>query len=99
MGYKDGQMGLFSSDDNFNAAITAKADKKKSKEYQVIPVDFSEAMIFRKTFLETYRGIKEKPKVAGQKPSDAKKLADVPKDETQKKDEKKKKVEDEKDGF
>ena len=99
MGYKDGQMGLFSSDDNFNAAIIAKADKKKSKDYQVIPVDFSEAMIFRKTFLETYRGIKEKPKVAGQKPGDAKKLADIPKEETQKKDVKKKKVEDEKDGF
>ena len=99
MGYKDGQMGLISSDDNFNAAITAKADKKKIKDYQVIPVDFPEAMLFRKTFLETYRGIKEKPKVAGQKPTDAKKLADVPKDEAQKKDEKKKKVEDEKDGF
>lgn len=99
MGFKDGQMGIFSSDDNFNAAIAAKADKKKNKDYQVIAVDFSEAIIFRKTFLETYRGIKEKPKVAGQKPSDSKKLAEVPKGETQKKDEKKKKVEDEKDGF
>ena len=99
MGYKDGQMGLISSDDNFNALITAKADKKKVKDYQVIPVDFAEAMLYRRTFLETYRGIKEKPKVAGQKPSDGKKLAEVPKDDTQKKEEKKKKAEDEKDGF
>ena len=69
------------------------------KDYQVISVDFAEAMLYRRTFLETYRGIKEKPKVAGQKPSDGKKLAEVPKDETQKKEEKKKKAEDEKDGF
>lgn len=99
MGYKDGQMGLISSDDNFNALITAKADKKKAKDYQVIPVDFAEALVYRKNFLEVYRGIKEKPKVPGQKPADAKKLAEVPKDATQKKDEKKKKAEDEKDGF
>ena len=98
MGYKDGQMGLISSDDSFNA-ITAKADKKKGKDYQVIAVDFAEAMLFRKSFLETYRGIKEKPKAAGAKPTDAKKLADVPKDEAQKKEDKKKKPEDEKDGF
>ena len=99
MGYKDGQMGLISSDDSFNTLITAKADKRKVKDYQVISVDFAEAMLYRRTFLETYRGIKEKPKVAGQKPSDGKKLAEVPKDETQKKEEKKKKAEDEKDGF
>jgi hypothetical protein len=99
MGYKDGQMGLISSDDNFNALITAKADKKKVKDYTVIPVDFAEALMYRKNFLEVYRGIKEKPKVPGQKPTDAKKLAEVPKDEAQKKDEKKKKAEDEKDGF
>ncbi len=98
MGYKDGQMGLISSDDNFNALITAK-EKKKIKDYQVIPVDFGEALVFRKNFLEVYRGIKEKPKVPGQKPADAKKLAEVPKDEAQKKDEKKKKAEEEKDGF
>ena len=99
MGYKDGQMGLISSDDNFNALITAKADKKKIKDYQVIPVDFGEALVYRKNFLEVYRGIKEKPKVPGQKPADAKKLADVPKEDAQKKEEKKKKAEDEKDGF
>jgi hypothetical protein len=99
MGYKDGQMGLISSDDNFNALITAKADKKKVKDYQVIPVDFAEALVYRKNFLEVYRGIKEKPKAPGQKPADAKKLVEVPKDATQKKDEKKKKAEDEKDGF
>lgn len=96
MGYKEGEMGVVSSDDAFNALVGAKGEKKGTKDYQVIPIDLGEAMLFRKTFLETYRGIK--PQVAGKKPADAKKLAEVPKEATQKKDDKKKK-EEEKEGF
>lgn len=92
-GYKEGEMGIISSDDAFNALVT-KGEKKKDKSYQVIAVDYSEAILFRKVFLETYKGIKEPPK--GKK-ADPKKLATVPKEETQKKDEKKKEAE--KDGF
>ena len=99
-GYKEGQMGLISSDQPFNDLLTAKADKqKKSKEYSVIPVDFAEAKLFQKRFLETYRGIKlqPKPKTAPTTAKD-KKVAEAAKDPA-KKDEKKKKAEDEKEGF
>ena len=98
MGYKEGEMGIISSDDSFNALVT-KGEKKKEKSYQVIPVDYSEAIVFRKMFLETYRGIKEPPKTAAKKTTDPKKLAEVPKEQTLKKDEKKKPAEAEKEGF
>lgn len=98
MGYKDGEMGIISSDDAFNALVT-KGEKKKDKSYQVISVDYSEAIMFRKMFLETYRGMKEQPKAAGKKPTDPKKLAEAPKEQVQKKDDKKKEAEKEKDGF
>lgn len=94
-GYKEGEMGIISSDDAFNALVT-KGEKKKDKSYQVIAVDYSEAILFRKMFLETYKGIKEAPK---SKKTDPKKLAEVPKDPTQKKEEVKKKPEAEKEGF
>jgi hypothetical protein len=94
-GYKEGEMGIISSDDAFNALVT-KGEKKKDKSYQVIAVDYSEAILFRKMFLETYKGIKETAKA---KKTDPKKLAEVPKDETQKKEETKKKAEAEKEGF
>ncbi len=96
-GYKAGELGITSSDDGFNAMIGAK--NGKSKDYQVIPVDFAEAMVFRKTFLETYLGVKEKPKSANKvlNPT-SKKLSEV-NPEAVKKEEKKKKTEDEKDGF
>jgi hypothetical protein len=92
-------MGIISSDDDFNAAITAKSEKKKIKDYQVIPVDFPEAMLFRKTFLETYKSAKEKPKTINSKPSDERKLNEIPKEEHLKKDEQTKKNSEEKDGF
>lgn len=95
MGYKEGEMGIISSDDAFNALVT-KGERKKDRGYQVIAVDHSEAILFRKMFLETYRGLKEPPKGAK---VDPKKLAEAPKEATQKKDDKKKKVEAEKDGF
>lgn len=94
-GYKEGEMGIISSDDTFNALVT-KGEKKKDRSYQVIAVDYSEAILFRKVFLETYRGIKETAKA---KKTDPKKLAAVPKEETPKKEEAKKKAEAEKDGF
>jgi hypothetical protein len=94
-GYKEGEMGIISSDDAFNALVT-KGEKKKDKSYQVIAVDYSEAILFRKVFLETYRGIKETAKA---KKADPKKLAEVPKEETPKKEEAKKKAEAEKEGF
>lgn len=96
LGYKEGQMGIISSDDAFNTLITAKSDKKKSKDYQLIPVDFAEALLFKKAFLETYKGIKETPKTANKK-ADPKNPAEAPKP-TDKKDDKKKK-EEEKEGF
>lgn len=95
LGFKNGELGVISSDDAFNNLITAKEKGgKKSKEYEVIPVDFAEPIAFRKRFLMTYRNVKEEQftkKIANQK-----KLAETPKPE-EKKEEKKKT--DEKDGF
>ncbi len=97
-GYKAGELGITSSDESFNSMIGVKGGK--SKDYQVIPVDYAEAMVFRKTFLESYLGVKEKPKSSNQKTlgNSPKKLSDIPQ-EAVKKEEKKKKAEDEKDGF
>ncbi|WP_259015481.1 hypothetical protein [Emticicia fluvialis] len=95
MGYKENEMGIISSDDAFNALVT-KGERRKDRGYQVIAVDHSEAILFRKMFLETYRGLKEPAK--GTK-ADPKKLAEAPKEATQKKEEKKKKEEAEKEGF
>ena len=55
LGYKDGEPGVVSSDNQFNQLI--KARDKGSKKGQVIPVDMSEALVFRKRFQQTYLGI------------------------------------------
>ncbi|MCU0325601.1 MAG: hypothetical protein MUF45_10170 [Spirosomaceae bacterium] len=107
LGYKEGQMGLISSDDAFNNLISAKDKSKKSKDYSVIAVDFAEAIQFRNNFLAKYRGIKPDPKktTASGKPLATevnKKLTEVPKTAEAKPAEKKKeekKKEEEKEGF
>jgi hypothetical protein len=83
MGYKEGQMGLISSDESFNNLIAAKDKGKKAKDYSVISVDLAEALQFRNNFLQKYRGIKFDPKktnASGKPIGDiGKKLNEVPK--------------------
>ena len=70
LGYKEGEPGMVSSDNGFNALFKTK--EKGVKKGTVIPVDRSEALLFRKKFTETYLGIKpETP--ASKKPAQKKK--------------------------
>lgn len=72
LGYKEGEPGVVSSDNSFNALFKTK--EKGVKKGTVIPVDKSEALLFRKKFNEVYLGIKpEAP--AGKKPVAPKKKA------------------------
>ncbi len=57
MGYKSGQLGLISSDFEFNKMLSEK--EKTAKGIEIINVDMAEAMAFRKRFLMTYLGVKE----------------------------------------
>lgn len=91
LGYKNGEMGVISSDDSFNSLIAAKEKGgSKSKDYKTISIDFAEPITFRRRFLTTYRGITDEQ--FGKKPVDPKKLTQTP-DEKAKKEEKKKTAE------
>ncbi|MFT5885193.1 MAG: hypothetical protein ACI9IP_001653 [Arcticibacterium sp.] len=57
IGYKSGQLGLISSDFEFNKILSEK--EKTSKGIEIINVDLAEAMAYRKRFLMTYLGVKE----------------------------------------
>jgi hypothetical protein len=101
MGYREGQMGVISSEKTFNDILTAKAEKqKKSKDYSVIPVDLAEAKVFRQDFMKIYLGMKPE-QIKAKDMEKNKKVAEAPKDtkDPLKKDEKKKKADDEKEGF
>ena len=66
IGYKAGQLGIISSDFEFNKMLVNK--EKTTKGIELINVDMSEAMAFRKRFLMTYLGVAEeafaKPRTA-----------------------------------
>jgi hypothetical protein len=90
LGYKDGEMGVVSSDDSFNKLIAEKDKGAKSKDYKVISIDFAEPITFRRRFLATYRGIDDES--FGKKPVNPKKLVLTP-EQKEKKEEKKKTTE------
>lgn len=57
LGYKAGQLGILSSDFEFNKML---ADKDKTtKGIELINIDMAEAMAFRKRYLMTYMGVSE----------------------------------------
>jgi hypothetical protein len=57
LGYKAGQLGIISSDFEFNKMLVN--NEKTTKGIELINVDMSEAMAFRKRFLMTYLGVAE----------------------------------------
>ncbi|SOE20959.1 hypothetical protein SAMN06298216_1434 [Spirosomataceae bacterium TFI 002] len=60
LGFKNGQMGIVSSDFEMNQALQAKdGGKSTNKDYEVIAVDLKEAMDYRKKFLINYLGANE----------------------------------------
>jgi hypothetical protein len=91
LGYKDGEMGVISSDDSFNKLVAEKDKGAKSKEYKVISIDFAEPITFRRRFLATYQGIND-AQFREKKPIDPKKLVLTP-EQKEKKEEKKKTTE------
>jgi hypothetical protein len=90
LGYKDGEMGVVSSDDSFNKLIAKKDKGAKNKDYKVISIDFAEPITFRRRFLATYRGLDDES--FGKKPVNPKKLVLTP-EQKEKKEEKKKATE------
>ncbi len=88
LGYKDGEMGVVSSDDSFNKLVAGKDKAAANKDYKVISIDFAEPITFRRRFLATYRGIDD-AQFGNKKPTDPKKLVLTP-EQQEKKDEKKK---------
>jgi hypothetical protein len=82
MGFKEGQMGLISSEESFNNLIAAKDKGKKAKDYSVISVDLAEAIQFRNNFLQKYRGVKydtKKTNAQGKPIGDITKKLETPK--------------------
>jgi hypothetical protein len=59
LGFKNGQMGIVSSDFEMNQALQGKDTGKSNKDYEVIAVDLKEAMDYRKKFLINYLGASE----------------------------------------
>ncbi|MDP5119963.1 MAG: hypothetical protein NWQ46_00080, partial [Spirosomaceae bacterium] len=90
LGFKDGEMGVVSSDDAFNKLIAEKDKGAKNKDYKVISIDFAEPITFRRRFLATYQGIDDEN--FGKKPVNPKKLVLTP-EQKEKKEEKKKTTE------
>lgn len=90
LGYKDGEMGVISSNDSFNKLVAEKDKGAKNKDYKVISIDFAEPITFRRRFLATYGGVDDEN--FGKKPVDPKKLVLTPK-QKEKKEEKKKAAE------
>jgi predicted transcriptional regulator len=86
--FKNNELGLNSSESDFNAVIGSKASKGKSKDYTFLPVDLDEKMLFVDRFTSLYR---PKPKLD--------KKATTKKEDPKKAKEKEKKKEEEKEGF
>jgi hypothetical protein len=59
IGYKGGQLGMISSDFEFNKMLGTDEKTKSSKGIEIMGADMAEAMAFRKRFLMSYLGVSE----------------------------------------
>ena len=89
--YRNGSMGMVSTDEDINKILNAPAAGGKEKKSDVQFVDTAEAMKFRRRFLQIYRGIKETE--VAKKPAEKAKLPTAPASKTPTK------KEEEKEGF
>jgi hypothetical protein len=89
--YRNGSMGMVSTDEDINKILSAPAAGGKEKKSDVQFIDTAEAMKFRRRFLQIYRGIKETEVV--KKPTEKTKLPTAPASKTPTK------KEEEKEGF
>jgi hypothetical protein len=93
-GYRNGQLGIASSDNDLVKLITP-AENAKNKSFQVVLIDAAEALQFRKKFQQIYLGQKEN--ISSKKNTEVKKASEVSAKPGVKKEEKKKV--DEQEGF
>ncbi|MBP6618809.1 MAG: hypothetical protein KA188_01070 [Leadbetterella sp.] len=89
--YRNGSMGMVSTDEDINKILNAPAAGGKEKKSDVQFMDTAEAVKFRRRFLQVYRGIKESE--VAKKPSEKAKLPTAPGTKTPTK------KEEEKEGF
>ena len=59
LGYKGGQLGIISSDFEFNKMLNSDDKAKSTKGMEIMNADMAEAMAFRKRFLMSYLGVSE----------------------------------------
>ena len=89
--YRNGSMGIVSTDEDINKILNAPSAGGKEKKSDVQFMDTAEAVKFRRRFLQVYRGIKESE--VAKKPSEKAKLPNAPATKTPTK------KEEEKEGF
>lgn len=79
--FKNNELGLNSSESDFNAIIGAKGAKNKTKDYTFLPVDLDEKMLFVDRFKTLYRPKPKVEKKAVSKKEDPKKEKEKKKEE------------------
>ncbi len=84
LGYKNGELSISSSDYDINKILTDKDKPSTSKDLTLINADPSEAIGFKKRFMQTYLGITEEaPKRGTINPSQIEQVKDAPPAATQ----------------